>query len=454
MFAKHLFPILMGVLLFCLPMTPSLLPRPPLLQGVLSGIVFAVGFGLGTALMRVWQYLELPRITERVVRPIQRLLALVVLLLLAITFARAQDWQNSVRALYGMDAVDAFDWAQVVAVALGLSIALILTAQLLAFLLRRINAALGRFLSRRFAALVGPLVLALLLLSLIDGFILKRALSGMDQTFALLDRSIDENVEAPTVATHSGSAASLLTWEDIGRTGKNFLARSPDAAAISEVTGRAAMEPVRVYAGFNSADTLEKRAELALADLIRAGGFERATLIVATPTGTGWMDPAALDPLVHILGGDVAIVATQYSYLPSWLTLIVDPDRSRRSARALFSAVYSHWTSLPQEARPKLYLFGLSLGALGSEASADLITLIDDPIDGALWAGPPFASRVWPQIVDGRAEGSPAWRPRFKDGRVIRFMNRDGVTDPVQGSWSRMRFIYLQHPSDPMSFFV
>ena len=45
-------------------------------------------------------------------------------------------------------------------------------------------------------------------------------------------------------------------------------------------------------------------------------------LIVVMPTGTGWIDPAAMDTVEYLHGGDVASVAIQYSYLTSWLSLL------------------------------------------------------------------------------------------------------------------------------------
>ena len=79
-------------------------------------------------------------------------------------------------------------------------------------------------------------------------------------------------------------------------------------------------------------------------------------LVVANPTGTGWLQPGAVDALEFLHAGDTAIVSMQYSYLPSWITLLVDPDGSRVAARALFDKVYGHWSALPHDNRPKLYL--------------------------------------------------------------------------------------------------
>jgi uncharacterized membrane protein len=72
-----------------------------------------------------------------------------------------------------------------------------------------------------------------------------------------------------------------------------------------------------VYVGLNSADSAEDRARLALEELMRAGGFERSVLLLATPTGTGWVDPAAQDTVEYLHRGDIASVAVQYSYLNS-----------------------------------------------------------------------------------------------------------------------------------------
>jgi uncharacterized membrane protein len=119
----------------------------------------------------------------------------------------------------------------------------------------------------------------------------------------------------------------------------------------------------------------------------------------------------------------------------------------------LFAAVYDHWIALPRDARPKLYLHGLSLGALNSARSTDLFELLGDPIQGALWSGPPFASAIWRRVTDRRNAGTPEWLPQFRDGSFIRFMNQDGFTVPADAHWGPMRIVYLQYASDPITFF-
>ena len=141
-----------------------------------------------------------------------------------------------------------------------------------------------------------------------------------------------------------GERASLVNWDELGRAGREFVVSGPTAEDIAAFTGRAAQEPVRIYAGLNSAEELEERADLVLRELIRVGAFERSVLIVAVPTGTGWMDPAAMDTLEYLHGGDTAIVAMQYSYLTSWISLLVEPGYGSAAGREMFRKVYGHWT--------------------------------------------------------------------------------------------------------------
>src|SRR5262249_28591725 len=148
----------------------------------------------------------------------------------------------------------------------------------------------------------------------------------------------------------------------LGRAGREFISAAPTRQDISAFSGRRALEPVRVYVGLRSAATSALRAKLALEELKRVGGVARSVLIVVTPTGTGWVDPAAMDSVEYLHDGAVASVALQYSYLASWLYLLVEPGYGADVARALFKEIYEYWITLPKDSRPRLYLHGLSLG--------------------------------------------------------------------------------------------
>lgn len=68
-------------------------------------------------------------------------------------------------------------------------------------------------------------------------------------------------------------------------------------------------------------------------------------------------------------------------------------------------------------------------------------------------SGPPFRSDLWRTLTDSRDPDSPEWRPRFRDGRFVRFMNQQGTAEPADAPWGPMRLLYLQYASDPITFF-
>jgi len=445
--------LVIGVLFFAVSLTPSLIPRPYMLQGVLSGCSLAAGYGLGVFGRWLWHYLELPALAPRIGRVI-RVLAVAGCAGVAIVFLwQAARWQNSVRSLMGLDPVETAEPLKLALIALVVFIVLIALARLF-----RITFA---FLSRKFehvtpkpvARLLGIFLALALFWSVADGLLLKAGLRLADSSFRELDALIDSDLAPPANPLKTGSTGSLIPWQDLGFRGREFVTSGPTAEKISGFLHQPALEPIRVYVGLNAAETAKDRAALALAELKRTGAFERSTLIVVVPTGTGWVDPAAMDTVEYLHHGDVASVALQYSYLTSWLSLLVEPSYGADAGEALFKTVYGYWTMLPKDRRPKLYLHGLSLGALNSERSADLFDVIGDPFQGALWSGPPFASAGWKSATAGREPGSPAWLPRFRDSSVIRFTAQKNALDIPGASWGPMRIVYLQYASDPVTFF-
>jgi uncharacterized membrane protein len=346
---------------------------------------------------------------------------------------------------------------KVTAIALAVFAILIVLARFLRMAIRFVVTRVNRSLPRRVSNVVGVIAAVALLWAVFDGVLFRAALRVAQESFQEYDALIDPETEPPTAPLKTGSRASLLTWDKLGRAGREFITSGPTREDISAFTRRAALQPVRVYVGLRSADTPEARAKLALEELKRVGGFERSVLIVVTPTGTGWVDPAAIDSVEYLHGGAVASVAMQYSYLASWLYLLGDPGYGADVARALFKEIYGYWITLPKSGRPRLYLHGLSLGAMYSEQSTGLIEVIGDPFDGALWSGPPYSSKLWRWLTDHRNPGSPAWLPRFRDGSFVRFMNQHGeFADPPSrpsAAWGPIRIVYLQYASDPATFF-
>lgn len=397
--------------------------------------------------------MELPKLAPRV-RYIRNLILIGASVVIAIAFLwRAAEWQNSIRVLMRLDPVDSAHPLKVCLLAIATFVVLLLLAKLFRRIARFLSDWIHRYLSRRVANVLGTTLAVLLFWSLASDVFFRAALTAVDSSYRQLDALVEPDRPQPTSASRSGSAESLIDWRDLGRAGREFIAAGPKAAEISGLTGRPAQDPIRVYVGMNAADTPEERAKLALAELIRVNAFERKALVVITPTGTGWIDPAAMDATEYLHHGDIASAAMQYSYLSSPLSLIVHPEYGAQAARELFRVVYEYWTRLPRDSRPRLYLHGLSLGALNSGRSVQLFEMIGDPIHGAVWSGPPFASALWRSITDGRNPDSPAWLARFRDGSLVRFMNQDGTTVPADAAWGPIRIVYLQYASDAVTFY-
>lgn len=445
--------LLLGTLFFAASLTPTLVPRTHLTQGVLAGACLAAGYGLGVLWHWLWAYLELPEPRGRAARIINAAITVACLAVLVLFLWRAAHWQNTIRALMDMEPVTSAHPFKVSAIALLTFAVLLGLGRLFKLVTRALAAQVRRVVPRRVANVAGAVIAIVIFWSLANNVLFRAALHVLDASFREFDALLEPDRPQPTAPGKTGGPESLISWQQLGRAGREFIASGPSAEEIRAQTGRDALEPIRVYVGLPGADSPAARATLALAEMKRVGAFQRSTLVVVTPTGTGWIDPAAMDSLEYLLHGDVASVALQYSYLSSPLSLLAQPEYGSEAARALFAEVYGYWTTLPKASRPKLYLHGLSLGAMNSARSAELFEMIGDPIQGALWSGPPFESRVWRHITDARNPGSPAWLPEFRDGAFVRFMNQHGSPVPADTPWGPMRIVFLQYASDAITFF-
>ena len=171
---------------------------------------------------------------------------------------------------------------------------------------------------KRLSVVLGVTLLIFLSVFLVNGILAEKLIDAADVVFAKADSVIEEGTLQPTDPLRAGSKESLIDWDTIGRRGKNFVAQGPTADDISKFSGTEALNPLRAYVGFRTRDTDKERAELLLAEMQRINAFERSVLVIATPTGTGWIDAGAVDTLEYMHDGDTAYVGAQYSFLPSW----------------------------------------------------------------------------------------------------------------------------------------
>ena len=434
----------------CLSFTPSLLPRSGIVQGLVWGITAAIGYGLGVLAAWIWRAFP-----DRGPRDPRRRSWLVFFISAAVlvvaSFGLGQYWQHEIRKLTGVTEYNV--WLAVASplVAALVFCLLLLIGRSLRGLYRWLARLLSRWIGRRGARAVGWIVVAGLTYLVVTGLLLQGFLNVMNSAYSVRDTKTAEGVHQPTTGLRSGGPGSVIPWDTLGWQGRNFIGKGPSANDIQKATGQPAMEPIRVYSGLASASDAEARAALAVRDLERAGGFQRKNLLVVTTTGSGWVDPALSDSFEYLSDGDSAIVAIQYSYLPSWISYLVDQSKAREAGRALFDAVYGPWSQLPQGQRPRLYVAGESLGSFGGETAFSGEQSLANLTDGALFAGPPNFNTLFREFSDHRDAGSPEVQPVYHDGRIVRFADDATADIPPDGQpWPASRVVYMMHPSDPI----
>lgn len=447
-----LLPLFLGLLFFAASLTPSLIPRGWDLQGILGGIVAALGYLVGRFLLTLWRQMELPLLRGRAFVIGHLIVGLPVLATVINALSKEVPWQNSIRLRMGMEPLESIRVLHMLALAAVVFGILYLIGALIRLMFDRTRRRLYRYMPERRANIAGLLIVVVLVFTVTRDGLIENLIEFLDQSYTVAQDLFEDAPPPPEDSNIPGSAASVIDWGAMGRPGRNFVTSGPGADAIAAFSGRAAKRPLRVYVGRAEADTPQERADEALAELKRIGGFDRKVLIVAMPTGTGWLDPGSFDVIEYMHGGDIASVAVQYSYLQSPLALILETDSGLTQARALVSTIHRHWRSLPVNKRPKLYMHGLSLGAWASMYGTDLEALLDDPIDGGFWAGPPFPSGLWKQAMDERNPGTPYVAPDVRDGRLFRFASHVKPAGGPEG-WGSMRMMFLQYSSDPIVFY-
>src|SRR6516225_9038379 len=443
-----------GLLFIWFSMTPSLLPRTALFQGLVSGVSGAIGYGLGVFAVWLVRYMRTRNYSPPPPDWAWKVLIPVGAIGMVVMAIRFHVWQDDVRDLMGVKHLEWYDYPEAAILSLVVLFTLVEIGQLIRRLIIFLVGQLDRIVPFRLSVTIVVILLVTLTITLLNGVVIKFTMNKLNSTFNAVNEEGKAETEAPKTRLRSGGPESLVSWESLGHQGRIFVQAGPSVAKLTEFNGAPATEPIRAYAGLNSADGIEATAELAASELERTGGLQRAVIAVATTTGTGWINEAEADSLEYMYNGNTAIVSMQYSFLPSWLSFLVDKENARRAGQALFEAVDKRVRHLPEGQRPKLVVFGESLGSFGGEAPFMSLNNILARTDGALFSGPTFNNTVWLQLTATRDAGSPEWLPIYNDGNNVRFVARPSDLGRPPAPWGTPKVVYLQHASDPIAWWT
>lgn len=455
---------------------PSLLPRTWYFQGIVTGVSLFVGYGLGVLVRAVHLRWVAPQVSlgptwtargDVVLRWSRRLVPWFIVVYVVTGSISAIRWQEQSARLVDSSPQACLLYPGIPVVALALFLGLLYGARGLRAVFRAAARAGGRRLRlpdglARVAAFVLVVVLAM---GLGQGVVLRALFEGANHVFRLQNDERERGVIQPPEPERSGSPLSLAAFDDLGLQGRRFVSGGLRGEELSSLLGTHAEEPIRLYAGLETAPTDAERAQLVVAELDRTRAWERGSVIVVPTTGTGWINGNASQAMELLGAGDTAIVGMQYSFLPSWISFVGDRDKARAAGAALVDAVAEWRDALPEGTpRPKLYVYGESLGVLAGEAAFSGLRDIRATTDGVLWVGPPHASEIWRSLVERRDPGSREVEPVYAGGLLARFTEdpaefrgmppgADRHSAPPPGTddeWLEPRILYVQHATDPV----
>lgn len=243
----------------------------------------------------------------------------------------------------------------------------------------------------------------------------------------------------PEVSEVSGGAYSLIPYDSLGMQGRRLVSVVTSASTIEDVMGQPARkDPVRVFVGLDSAPSIDEGVELAIQELRRAGGFERSSIIAASPAGTGYVNYITVEAAELMARGDIATVAIQYGSLPSMLSMNKVEHASTLYGE-LVARLRAEIDELDRDV--SLFAYGESLGAQTSQNGIESITEGPGlPVDGALWVGTPHGTSLFARMT--RHNGIPV------------FDRPDQLTDYIANGNPVPPATFLNHDNDPVAKFT
>ena len=453
--------VIAALAMYAVSVSPSLMARSWAWHAVASGILVACGYVAGVVVQNVAQLvIRLTGLTISASEPVELGFRIGIGALFALwwLYAVIQSYRRARKAaaLVNMPGETFGEYLLGTAGAVVVSWMLLRIVGALNLLCRMLIASLDVHMPRPAAIVVGMAILFAIMFFLTSKVILRGGIGFFRRKAEQLNMRTARGIYQPFVPERSASPASPVTWESVGGQGRVFLGRGPSRLDIAQVCGGEAMEPIRVYSGMPTGGSgIEQAAATVVAELHRTGAFDRAVILIAASTGSGWVDEWQVQPLEFLTRGNCATASLQYSYVPSALNWLTGLEPAQEASAALFAAVRAELDLMDEADRPALFVCGESLGAFASQSVFESFEDVLARVDGALWVGTPSFTPMHAALTAARHKGSPEVAPVVHNARRVRFVNepsdlRTDLYGRELGPWGFPRVVYAQHPSDPV----
>lgn len=453
--------VIAALAMYAVSVSPSLMARSWAWHAVASGILVACGYVAGVVVQNVAQLvIRLTGLTISASEPVELGFRIGIGALFALwwIYAVIQSYRRARKAaaLVNMPAETFGEYLLGTAGAVVVSWMLLRIVGALNGLCWMLIASLDAHMPRPAAIVVSMVILFAIMFFLTSKVILRGGIGFFRRKAEQLNMRTARGIYQPFVPERSASPASSVTWESVGGQGRVFLGRGPSRLDIAQVCGGVAMEPIRVYSGMPTGGSgIEQAAATVVAELHRTGAFDRAVILIAASTGSGWVDEWQVQPLEFLTRGNCATASLQYSYVPSALNWLTGLEPAQEASAALFAAVRAELDLMDEADRPALFVCGESLGAFASQSVFESFEDVLARVDGALWVGTPAFTPMHAALTAARHKGSPEVAPVVNNGRRVRFVNepsdlRTDLYGRELGPWGFPRVVYAQHPSDPV----
>ena len=453
--------VIAALAMYAVSVSPSLMARSWAWHAVASGILVACGYVAGVVVQNVAQLvIRLTGLTISASEPVELGFRIGIGALFALwwIYAVVQSYRRARKAaaLVNMPGETFGEYLLGTAGAVVVSWMLLRIVGALNGLCWMLIASLDAHMPRPAAIVVSMVILFAIMFFLTSKVILRGGIGFFRRKAEQLNMRTARGIYQPVVPERSASPASSVTWESVGGQGRVFLGRGPSRLDIAQVCGGVAMEPIRVYSGMPTGGAgIEQAAATVVAELHRTGAFDRAVILIAASTGSGWVDEWQVQPLEFLTRGNCATASLQYSYVPSALNWLTGLEPAQEASAALFAAVRAELDLMDEADRPALFVCGESLGAFASQSVFESFEDVLVRVDGALWVGTPAFTPMHAALTAARHKGSPEVAPVVNNGRRVRFVNepsdlRTDLYGRELGPWGFPRVVYAQHPSDPV----